>query len=212
MEWYLLLIEKYGYLAILIGTLVEGEVFLTLGGVFARQGLMSMTGVIIMAIGGSFVSHTLCYYLGRWRGFSLIRRFPRLEANYPKAHILAQKFGPICILIVQFLYGMRLVTCLALGILRLRLQVFLFWQLLACTLWALLMAFGGYFCGTILNYCLANRHLLAVGAVGILGAVAVAYYLFWRWTEKQVNTSPPPTPPKAGSGAGKCCCQAQPLE
>ncbi|MBM4288336.1 MAG: DedA family protein, partial [Deltaproteobacteria bacterium] len=64
MDWYLLLIEKYGYLAILLGTLVEGEIFLALGGVFARQGLMNMWLVVAMAIAGSFLSHSIFYFLG----------------------------------------------------------------------------------------------------------------------------------------------------
>ena len=111
MDWYLLFIQKYGYLAILLGTLVEGEIFLALGGVFARQGLMNMWGVIVMAMAGSFLSHSLFFWLGRRCGQTVVQRFPRLQAGYPKAQALACRFGPACILIVQFLYGMRLVTC-----------------------------------------------------------------------------------------------------
>lgn len=213
MDWYLLLIDKYGYLAILLGTLIEGEVFLTLGGVFARQGVMSMTGVILMAIGGSFAGHALFYFLGRWRGLSLIQRFPRLEAGYPRAHMLAQKFGPPCILIVQFLYGMRLVTCLTLGILRLRLGAFIFWQLLSCSLWALIMALGGYLCGTAVEYCLTNRRLLALISVVVVSAVLILYRLFWAWTEKQINNLLPATAPKKSEPeAGKTCCRVSSVE
>lgn len=213
MDWYLLLIDKYGYLAILVGTLVEGEIFLTLGGVFARQGVMSMTGVVLMAIGGSFASHTLFYFLGRWRGLSLIQRFPRLEAGYPRAHVLAQKFGPPCILVVQFLYGMRLVTCLTLGILRLRMGAFIFWQLLSCTVWALIMALGGYLCGAAVEYCLTNRRLWALITVVVILVVLGLYRLFWSWTEKQVSgASPATTPEKPGPAAGEDCRRVPPLE
>ena len=190
MDWYLSLVEKYGYLAIFIGTLVEGEFFLTMGGILARQGHMSLTGVILLAIGGSFASHSLFFYLGRWRGLELIQRFPKLEANYPKAHILAEKFGPVCILIVQFLYGMRLVTCLVLGVLRLRIRAFILWQLFSCSLWALLLAFGGYVCSTAVEYCLINRRLYILLIIGLVVLLALGYRCFWRWTDRQINCQP----------------------
>jgi membrane protein DedA with SNARE-associated domain len=186
MEWYLLLIQKYGYLAILLGTLAEGEIFLALGGVFARQGLMNMWGVIIMAIAGSFLSHSLMYFLGRWRGLTVVQRFPRLQGGYPKAQALAQRFGPACILIVQFLYGMRLVTCLVLGTLRLKTVPFVLWQLLACSIWALGMAAAGYIFGTAIQYLVSRLEIFLTVTVAAVIALLVGYRWFWGWTERQI--------------------------
>lgn len=193
MDWYLLLLEKYGYLAIFLGTLLEGEFFLTLGGVLARQGHMTLPAVIFLAVAGSFLSHALFFYLGRWRGLSLIQRFPRLEANYPKAHALAERFGPLCILIVQFLYGMRLITCLVLGVLRLRVRAFVFWQLLSCCIWALVLAGSGYLCWPAVEYCLLNRHLYVPVLIGVGFLLVLGYRCLWRWTDRQVN-GPPASP------------------
>jgi membrane-associated protein len=190
MDWYLLLIQKYGYLAILLGTLVEGEIFLALGGVFARQGLMNMWIVIVMAVAGSFISHSLFFALGHWRGLAVVQRFPKLQAGYPKAQALAERFGPACIFIVQFLYGMRLVTCLALGTLRLRTTSFILWQLLACSVWALGMAAAGYVFGTAIQYLVSRLEILltVLLAVGIL--LILVYRWFWCWTERQVCRTP----------------------
>lgn len=190
MDWYLLFIEKYGYLAILVGTLLEGEIFLALGGVFARQGLMNMWGVVLMAIAGSFFSHSLFYFLGRWRGLAVVRRFPRLKAGYPKAYVLAQRFGPACIFIVQFLYGMRLVTCLVLGTLRLRPGPFILWQLFACSVWALSMAAAGYIFGSAIQYFVSSLEIFLTLAVGVVLLVLLAYRQFWCWTERQVCPAP----------------------
>jgi membrane protein DedA with SNARE-associated domain len=187
MDWYLLLIQQYGYLAILLGTLAEGEIFLALGGVCARQGLMNMWIVIIMAMAGSFISHSLLYFLGRWRGLAVVQRFPKLQAGYPKAHALAQRFGPACILIVQFLYGMRLVTCLVLGTLRLKTVPFILWQLLAVGIWALGMAAAGYVFGAAIQYLVSRLEILFTVAIAVVIGLIVAYRWFWGWTERQVT-------------------------
>jgi membrane protein DedA with SNARE-associated domain len=202
MEWYLLLIQKYGYLAILLGTLAEGEIFLALGGVCARQGLMNMWIVIIMAMAGSFLSHSLFYCLGRWRGLALVQRFPKLQAGYPKAQALAQRFGPACILIVQFLYGMRLVTCLVLGTLKLRTAPFVLWQLLAVSIWALSMAAAGYVFGAAIQYLVSRLEIFLTVTVAVAIALVLAYRWFWGWTERQVCHSVALQPVKAPSRTG----------
>ncbi len=203
MDWYLHLIQTYGYLAILLGTLLEGEIFLALGGVFARQGLMNVWIVIVMAVAGSFLSHSLVFGLGRWRGQAVVQRFPKLQANYPKAHALAQRFGPACILIVQFLYGMRLVTCLALGTLGLRTHTFVFWQLLACSLWALGMAAAGYAFGTAIQHLVSHLEILLTVLVAVALLLIGLYRWFWCWTERQaagglvpLRKNTPPEPPE----------------
>jgi membrane protein DedA with SNARE-associated domain len=210
MEWYLLLIQKYGYLAILLGTLAEGEIFLALGGVFARQGLMNMWGVIIMAIAGSFLSHSLMYFLGRWRGLAVVQRFPRLQCGYPKAQALAQRFGPACILIVQFLYGMRLVTCLVLGTLRLKTVPFVLWQLLACSIWALGMAAAGYIFGTAIQYLVSRLEIFLTVTVAAVIALLVAYRWFWGWTERQICHAAVLEPVKAPSRTCNTCGPQKP--
>jgi membrane protein DedA with SNARE-associated domain len=185
MEWYLYLIQKFGYLAVLLGTLVEGEIFLALGGVFARQGLMNMWIVIIMAMAGSFLSHGIFFFLGRWRGQALIKSFPKLQAGYPKAQALAQRFGPACIVIVQFLYGMRLVTSLVLGTLRLKTLSFILWQLLAVSIWAVGMAAAGYTFGAAIQYLVSRLEIFLTVTAAVIIILISAYRWLWSWTERQ---------------------------
>jgi len=201
MDWYLYLIQKFGYLAILLGTLLEGEIFLALGGLFARQGLMNVWIVIVMAVAGSFVSHGLMFWLGRWRGLAVVQRFPKLQANYPKAHALAARFGPACILIVQFLYGMRLVTCLVLGTLQLSVRAFVFWQLLACSLWALGLAAAGYACGSAIQHLVSRLEILLTVVVAVVLLLIGLYRWFWGWTERQAAGCLVPTRTKGLPGS-----------
>jgi membrane protein DedA with SNARE-associated domain len=187
MHWYLIFILNYGYAAILLGTLVEGEICLALGGVFARQGYMSLWMVIAMALLGSFIMHGLFYFLGRWRGKAVIGRFSKLQAGYPRAQALAERFGPACILIVQFLCGMRLVTCLALGSLRLKTVTFIFWQLLAISIWATTLAVAGYTFGATIQYLVSRAELFLTVAAGVIIILISAYRWFWLWTEHQID-------------------------
>ncbi len=44
------LITQYGYLALLIGCIAEGETFTLLGGVAAHEGLLNFVGVVRAAL------------------------------------------------------------------------------------------------------------------------------------------------------------------
>lgn len=46
-------VQTYGYWAILIGTFLEGETILVLGGLAAHMGYMDLNGVILAAFAGS---------------------------------------------------------------------------------------------------------------------------------------------------------------
>ena len=46
-------IDKYGYAAVLIGTFLEGETILVIGGLAARLGYLKLQWVIVAAFAGS---------------------------------------------------------------------------------------------------------------------------------------------------------------
>ena len=160
MEWYILFIQKYGYLAILVGALLEGDISLAMGSIFARQGLMNFWLVIVFAIVGSLISQVVFYFLGRWQGMAVVKRFPGLRIGYPKAHALVKRFGSIGILIVQYLYGMRLVTSFVLGTLKLKTVSYLLWLLFAISIWAIGIATAGYTLGAAIHYLVSRMQIL----------------------------------------------------
>lgn len=191
MEWYILFIQKYGYLAILIGTLIEGDITLAVGSIFARQGLMNFWLVIVFATVGSLISQVSFYFLGRCRGKSVVKRFPGLQVGYPQAHALVKRFGSLGILIVQYLYGMRLVTSFVLGTLKLNIFSFIFWLLLAISIWAIVIAAAGYTLGVAIHYLVSRMQILLTLIAALIVALILAYRWVWQWTERQVNHSTP---------------------
>lgn len=58
------LIDTYGYWAILVGTLLEGETILLLGGFAAYQGYLALPWVILAAFIGAFCGDQLFFFLG----------------------------------------------------------------------------------------------------------------------------------------------------
>ena len=58
------LIQTYGYVAILVGTFLEGETVLVLGGLAAHQGYLQLPGVMLAAFAGTLIGDQLFFFLG----------------------------------------------------------------------------------------------------------------------------------------------------
>ena len=62
------LVASYGYAALFLGTLLEGETVLILAGIMAHLGLMKLPLVMLVALLGSFLGDQFYFFLGRKKG------------------------------------------------------------------------------------------------------------------------------------------------
>jgi membrane protein DedA with SNARE-associated domain len=86
------LVETYGYLAVLIGTFLEGETILALGGFAAYRGYMSLPWVILAAFIGSLCGDQLFFFLGRKHSQAILVKRPFWKARVEKAQRILERF------------------------------------------------------------------------------------------------------------------------
>ena len=73
------LLADYGYLAVFVGSLLEGETVLVLAGFAAHQGYLSLPLVLAVAFVGGTLGDQIFFWLGRAWGQSLLDRIPHSE-------------------------------------------------------------------------------------------------------------------------------------
>ena len=100
------LIKNYGYLAILVGTFLEGETILLLGGFAAHMGMLELPWVIASAITGSFSGDQLYYYIGRHYGPKIIAKRLSWQASAQKVYGHLHRHQNLLILSFRFFYGL----------------------------------------------------------------------------------------------------------
>lgn len=173
------LIQQYGYFAILLGTFLEGETILILGGVAAHLGSLDLFLVILTAFLGSSAGDQLYYFIGRWKGQRLLNHFPRWVGSAQKVFRLLERHKNVVILSFRFFYGLRNVTPFALGISRVETSRFVALNLIGAALWAVSFAIIGFLIGEAHERILGRGY----GAVllGVLVALFSAAWLARRW-------------------------------
>lgn len=170
------LIEAYGYWAILVGTFLEGETILVLGGFAAQRGYLELPWVMLSAFAGSFCSDQLYFYIGRRYGPRLIAKRLSWQANADRVYAILARHQTFLILTFRFYYGLRNVTPFVIGASQVSRQRFFVLNFIGAAIWAVSVGAGGYYFGHAMN---AMFDGLARFELYVLAALAAAGVAVW---------------------------------
>lgn len=140
-------IEKYGLLAVFLAALLEGETAFILAGYGASRGYLDLLPTYLTAVAGGMVADSTYYMIGRFQGQRLIRAFPSLRKPRARSVLLLRRYGRATAFLTRFAYGLRIVLSMSMGAARLRLPVYLTFNLLGSLCFAAVYLAIGYLFG-----------------------------------------------------------------
>lgn len=179
------LLEHYGYLAVFVGTLFEGETVLVMAGFAANRGHLELPWVIAMAFAGSVLGDQIYFFLGRYRGRRILARFPRWQPRAARVDALLRRFQAPLIVVLRFLYGLRTVGPIAIGMSQVATLRFILFDLLGALIWAPLVASAGYLFGSALELLLADVRRYEGAALLGFALLGAAVWLGYRLRERR---------------------------
>lgn len=175
------LISQYGVLAVFLGAAFEGETAVFLGGVFAHRHFMSWWEVATAAAIGSFAADQAWFFAGRYANrLALVQRFLKTDAAQKVSQLLeAHPTG--FILAFRFIYGMRTVSPIAIGLSSVPALRFVILNFIAAVVWAVLITTIGYLFGNAVEMLFGRlklhlHMLIAIAAIAVILA-ALAYLI-----------------------------------
>lgn len=170
------LISTYGYTAIGIGTFLEGETILILGGLAAHGGYLQLEWVITSAFLGTLFGDQLYYYLGRIKGKEWLDRKPHWKVKSRRVFDLLDKHQVPFIIGFRFIYGLRTITPFAIGVSGISPLRYLILNALGGLLWAVVIGSVGYLFGNAVELVLGD---IKKYELGLLAVIAVIGILIW---------------------------------
>jgi membrane protein DedA with SNARE-associated domain len=179
------LLEQFGYLAVFVGTFLEGEAILIAAGFFASRGYLDVFLVSIVAFAGAYAGHLFWFWLGRVHGVKLLDRFPRMKRHFGKGIRVFERYGASAIIITQWIYGLRITCAVIIGMSRIGLVKFFVFQALSCAIWAVIITFAGFYFGRAIEALLGRVEHMEKYALLVIALVAVGFWLYHRWKEKR---------------------------
>jgi len=166
-------LQEFGYFALFLGTFFEGETILVLAGFLAFRGYMDIKLVVLVAFFGSYAGDQLWYFMGRRHGRKLLARKPRWQLMGDRALEHIRKHPDIWVLSFRFVYGLRTVMPVAIGLSGYPPRRYLLLNGIGAAVWAAALGVAAYNFGAVLEGLLGNvkkYELWVLGALLLLGA------------------------------------------
>jgi membrane protein DedA with SNARE-associated domain len=190
------LIQTYGYIALFIGTFLEGESFLLIAGLAAHRGYLDLPLCMLVAGTGSFLCDQVWFYIGRVRGRPFIERRPEWAKRAARVQGWIEHHQILMALSLRFAYGLRTITPITFGAVGFGPVRFAVLNAVSAVVWALAFGYVGYACGRFAESVIGGLRKNEAWLIVILASAGLIY-----WIVRHIIgfRRPPPTTPPAGS-------------
>lgn len=143
------LIKEWGYIALFLYSFGGGFVGLVVAGVLSYAGDLNIFICMIVAGSSNFIGDQFLFYMARTnKGYakSIIAKYGRKVAY---AHILMRKYGSTVVFIQKYIYGIKTLIPLAMGLTKYSYKKFTFYNIFATSLWAVVVGYTSYLMGEV---------------------------------------------------------------
>jgi membrane protein DedA with SNARE-associated domain len=138
-------VDTYGYLAVFIGSLVEGEAFVIVASFMAYLGKMHLPLVMLVAFLGTWISDIVWFMIGRYSSNNIFEKWQWLNRlNNQSIQIIGKKPRTMSFF-MRFMYGLRIIVPFTLGKTSISNTTFLVYNAFGVFLWVGVFSAIGYF-------------------------------------------------------------------
>ncbi|WP_345986722.1 DedA family protein [Sulfurimonas sp. HSL-1656] len=191
MEEYLLeLLQEYGYIILFVWSILEGEMGLLMAGIMGHTGHMNVPVAVFVAGLGGFAGDQIYFYIGRFNKGFIQRKLHSQRRKFAIAHLLLRKYGWPIIFVQRYLYGLRTVIPMSIGITKYSSRKFALINLLSAWVWAALTIIPAYLLGEqilqVLEWAKAHwYYALPIAALFLIGITTLFKKIENQMLEKQ---------------------------
>lgn len=168
------------YLVVLFGSMIEGETIILTASALAAAGYLSIYKVGSIAFFSTLLVDQALFFLGHFLyenpGRPLSERFPNLYKKSRRAVILLKRYDTWFILSFRFIYGIRAVSPVVIGLCGSQPSRFVLLNIVSALIWAVISCSLGYCLGDFLfdehgKIIGQNMHHLQYGVLGVIAGI-----------------------------------------
>lgn len=138
-------VRDWGYLAVLCGSIFEGEIILITASALAACGYLSIYKVFLTAFITTSITDQILFFLGYKLGTDwAIKRFPKIEKLRDRVFSMLHRMDIFFIFAFRFIYGIRTVSPLIIGSAKIKPIRFIIFNIFSGMCWAFVCCFLGY--------------------------------------------------------------------
>ena len=143
-------LATYGYIGLFLYSLGGGFVALVGAGVLSFMGKMDLTLVMLVAFVANALGDVMLFYMARYQKSVMMEGLRQHRRKLALAHIMMKKNGNSIILIQKFVYGIKTLIPVAIGLTKYDFKKFAILNVASSAIWVLVFGLGSYYSGEVL--------------------------------------------------------------
>lgn len=169
------LIRDWGYIALFLYSFGGGFVGLVVAGVLSYAGDLNIVACMIVAGSSNFIGDQFLFYMARTNKSYATETMKKYGRKVALAHLLMRKYGSPVVFLQKYIYGIKTLIPLAMGLTKYSFKKFTVYNAFAAAVWAFVVGGISYLMGeVILTYAEEYKYY---GVAVILAIVfGVSYY------------------------------------
>lgn len=187
MDSFLAFVHEWGYVAVFLGAIVEGETIILTSSALAALGYMNLYKIMAITFSTTVIVDQGLFLLGRRYGPTFFERFPKLRPRADRAFRLLHRFDRWFILSFRFIYGIRIISPIVIGAANVEHKRFTSLNILSALIWTIVSCYSGYMLGDVLEKILKNLEIVKYYLIlGIsLATLGLVLYFIWKRYKNQ---------------------------
>lgn len=163
-------LNQYGYWAVFLGSIIEGESIILTASALASLGQMSIVKVALVTFWGTLIADQAIYFAGYFYGEKYLDylqdKFPKIRPHIQKGLSFLKRHQTTYIMSFRFIYGIRIISPFIIGAQKIPFRRFSYLNFLAAVIWTILSCAAGYFVGGIIGRFTKHIGLVVIGVIG----------------------------------------------
>jgi membrane protein DedA with SNARE-associated domain len=143
------IIQDWGYLALAMYSFGGGMLGLAIASIFSFSGELNIYYVLLVAFISNFVGDQFLFYIARNNKEQATQMMQKHEKKIQLAHNMMNKYGWLTIILQKYIYGIKTLIPLIIGITEYDNKKFMIFNLIGSIIWTIVVGLTAYFLGHI---------------------------------------------------------------
>jgi membrane protein DedA with SNARE-associated domain len=175
------LVREWGYWAVFVGAIFEGELVLITASAFAACGYLDIVKVFSVAFLTTVTVDQFLFWIGYKVGTDwIVRRVPKIEKVRERVFSLLHRMDILFIFAFRFIYGIRTISPIIIGSAKVRPPRFVIFNILSGLCWASVGCFLGYVVGDLVVDGQFDSVPTIIAVIGICIVVIGVSFLLYK--------------------------------
>jgi len=162
------LIRDWGYIILFLYSFGGGFLALVVAGILAFSGELNIFVVILVAGAANFVGDQFLFTLARKNKAQAKQMMQKHRRKIAMAHLMMRKYGSWVIFLQKYIYGIKTLIPLAMGLTKYDYKKFILFNIFATALWAIFIGMASYMMGDLVYTYIEEFKSYGLAVVAII--------------------------------------------